>query len=160
MYRLRLEGRSRIALSLALGVLLQLMPLPSALAAIRPPFAIMLVIFWALAAPRLAGIGGGFAVGLALDIYRGSVLGQHALAGSILAYVIARQHLLVRTKPIFEQALLVGGALLGYEALIWLIEGWLGQARGDWTRWLGALAGTLVWPIVARLPTGRLPERT
>lgn len=160
MYRLRLEGRWRIGLSLALGVLLQLLPLPAALAAIRPPFAILMVIFWALMAPRLAGIGSGFAVGLALDVYRGSVLGQHALAAAILAYVIGRQHLLIRTKPLFEQALLVGAALLGYEALIWLIEGWLGQIRGDWTRWLGAIVGAIVWPLLARLPTGRLPERT
>ena len=88
------------------------------------------------------------------------LLPNWALAASILAYVIGRQHLLLRTKPLFEQALLVGAALLGYEALIWLIEGWLGQIRGDWTRWLGALVGAIVWPLLARLPTGRLPERT
>ena len=157
--RPRIEGRWRIALSIALGVLLQLLPLTEAIAILRPPFAILMVIFWTLMAPRMAGIGCGFAAGLALDIYLGSVLGQHALAGSVIAYIVSRQYLMLRTKPVFEQSLLVGAMLLGYELIIWLIEGWLGQSQGDWTRWLGCVTGAMIWPLLARLPTGRLPER-
>lgn len=157
--RLRIEGRWLIGFSIALGVLLQLLPLPEALAIIRPPFAILLVIFWSLMAPRLAGIGAGFGAGLALDVYLGSVLGQYALAGAIIAYIVAHQHLMLRNKPVFEQALLVGALLITHEFLVWLIEGWLGQAQGDWTRWVGCLVGTLIWPLLTRLPTGRLPER-
>jgi rod shape-determining protein MreD len=157
--RLRIEGRWRIGLTIALGISLQLLPLPETLAILRPPFAILLVIFWSLMAPRLSGIGSGFAAGLVLDVYLGSVLGQHALSGAIIAYVVSRQHLMLRTKPVFEQSLLVGAALLVYELTVWLIEGWLGQAQGDWTRWLSCLTGAVIWPLLTRLPTGRLPER-
>ena len=157
--RLRIEGRWLISLSIAASVLLQLLPLPETLAAVRPPFTIMMVILWSLMAPGLAGIGSGFAAGLALDIYLGSVLGQYALAGAIIAYVVVRQHLMLRNKPILEQALLVGALLIAHEFLIWLIEGWMGQSQGDWTRWLGCLTGALIWPLLSRLPTGRLPER-
>lgn len=157
--RLRIEGRWLISLSIAASLLLQLLPLPETLAIIRPPFTIMMVIFWSLMAPRLAGIGSGFAAGLALDIYLGAVLGQYALAGAIIAYVVSRQHLMLRNKPIFEQALLVGALLIAHEFLLWLIEGWLGQSQGDWTRWFGCLTGAIIWPLLSRLPTGRLPER-
>lgn len=157
--RVRIEGRSRILLTLALALMLQWLPLPETMAAIRPPFAMLMVIFWSLMAPRLSGIGSGFGAGLALDVYAGSVLGQHALAGAVIAYLVSRQHLMLRTKSVFEQSLLVGLVLLAYESLIWLIEGWLGQMRGDWTRWLSAVTGFIIWPLLVRLPTGRLPEQ-
>jgi rod shape-determining protein MreD len=142
------ESRTRLALATTAAFLLQALPLPAALAMFRPPFAVLMVIFWSLAAPRLGGIALGFLVGLAIDVQQGVVLGQHALATSLVAYVAVRQHLLVRTKPFLEQSLFVFALLSAWVATCWMIEAFTGQSTGDWTRWLQALTGAVVWPLL------------
>ena len=142
------ESRTRTVLSTLAALALQALPLPATLAMLRPPFAVLLVIFWSLYAPRLGGIALGFFVGLALDVLQGVVLGQHALATSMVAYVAVRQHLLVRTKPFLEQSLFVVALLAAWIAACWIIELFTGQSTGDWTRWLQAATGALLWPLL------------
>lgn len=141
--------RNRLILTSLAAFVLQVLPLPMWLAAIRPPFAVLTVLFWSLIAPRVGGIGLGFAMGLALDVYRGVVFGQHALAGAFIAYVAVRQHLIIRNKQMFEQTLFVGLLLLAFEAMTWAIDGFTGNATGGWTRWLPVLTGSLLWPLTA-----------
>lgn len=141
--------RHRLLLTTLIAFVLQALPLPLWAAAARPPFAALVVIFWSLIAPRLGGVGLGFAVGLALDVYRGVVFGQHALALAFVAYVAVRQHLIIRNKSIFEQTLFVTILLLSFEAIIWVIDGFTGHATGGWTRWLPVLTGPLIWPLTA-----------
>jgi rod shape-determining protein MreD len=107
-----------------------------------------LVIFWSLTAPRVGGIALGFLTGLAIDVYQGVVLGQHALATALVAYIAIRQHLLVRTKPLLEQSLFVLALLLAWVAACWLIEAFTGSSTGDWTRWVTALTGAVIWPLL------------
>jgi len=83
-----------------------------------------------------------------LDILQGVVLGQHALATTLVAYLAVRQHLLVRTKPFVEQSFFVCALLLAWVATCWTIEAFTGQSTGDWTRWLPVLTGAVVWPLL------------
>ena len=138
----------RVALSTVAAFLLQALPLWPTLAALRPPFAVLMVVWWSLAAPRLGGIALGFLVGLGLDVLQGVVLGQHALATSLVAYIAVREHLRVRTKPFLEQSLFVLALLAAWTAVCWAIDGLTGQSTGDWTRWLPVLTGTLTWPLL------------
>jgi cell shape-determining protein MreD len=57
-------------------------------------------------------------------------------------------NLLVRAKPLFEQSLFVFAALMGYEFLLWVIDGWSGHALSAPTRWVHTLTGGLIWPLV------------
>ena len=142
-------ARSRLVLSTLAAFVLQVVPLPWWLAVARPPLAVITVIFWSLIAPRIGGIGLGFLVGLALDVYRGVIFGQHALALSFVAYVAIRQHLIVRNKTMFEQALFAASLLFAFEANTWAVDGWTGHATGGWTRWLPVVTGALIWPLTA-----------
>lgn len=141
--------RGRMLLTTLAAFVLQVLPLPFWLAALRPQFAVITVIFWSIIAPRAGGIALGFVTGLALDVYRGAVFGQHALALAFAAYVAIRQHLLVRTKPLFEQTLFAAGLLLACEVMVWAIDGWTGNAAGGWSRWLPVASGVLLWPLTA-----------
>jgi len=142
-------ARRRLILSTLAAFVLQVVPLPWWLAIVRPPLAVIVVIFWSLIAPRIGGIGLAFLVGLALDVYHGVIFGQHALALSFVAYVAIRQHLLVRNKPLFEQSLFAGGLLFAFEAITWAVDGWTGNATGSWTRWLPVVTGALLWPLTS-----------
>jgi rod shape-determining protein MreD len=141
--------RSRLMWSTLAAFVLQVVPLPWWLSIVRPPIAVMTVIFWSLIAPRIGGVGVGFLIGLALDVYRGVIFGQHALALSFVAYVAIRQHLIVRNKPMFEQTLFVASLLFAFEAITWAVDGWTGNATGGWTRWLPVVTGALIWPLTS-----------
>lgn len=147
--------RLRLALNLVVAFLLQVLPLPPALAMLRPPLLVLAVAWWSLAAPQAGGIGAAFLAGLALDVVRGAVLGQHALATALVAYVAVRQHLLVRHKPVLEQSLFVAALLVLWQAVVSLIGLWTGHAGDGWRGWVPMAVGTLLWPIAAGV-LGRL----
>jgi rod shape-determining protein MreD len=140
--------RGMMIFSTVVALALQFIPLPSILDDVRPPLLVLTVIYWSVAVPRAGGIALGFVAGLAIDVFKGAVLGQYALATSLIAYLSIRQHLLVRHKPVFEQALLVAVALAIYELVAWLIDGWSGHAMSGISRWLPILTGAVVWPVV------------
>ena len=130
------------------ALVLTLIPLPHWLALLRPAFLVLVVLYWSTMMPRGGGMLLGFGGGLSLDVFEGSLLGAHALALSLVTYLAIRLHLLVRAKPLFEQSLFVFAALMVYESLLWVIDGWSGYPLSTPTRWLHTLTGGLIWPLV------------
>ncbi|MFO1401517.1 MAG: rod shape-determining protein MreD [Steroidobacteraceae bacterium] len=142
------ESFGAIAITCVAGLVLSVVPLPHWLALLRPGFLLLVVLYWSTMAPFAGGILLGFLCGLALDVFQQSLLGQHALAVSMLAYLAIRFHLLMRAKPLFEQSLYALAALVAYEVVLWAIDGWTGHPRGGVARLLPAFTGALVWPMV------------
>ena len=144
-------NRVRLTLTLTIAFLLQVAPLPAGLALFRPPFLVLAVAWWSLVMPRLGGIGAGFLAGLALDVVRGVVLGQHALATALVAFVAVRQHLLVRHKPALEQSLFMLALLVLWQGVVWLIDLWTGQSGDGWRAWVPVMVGAVLWPVAAHV---------
>ena len=96
------------------ALILTLLPLPSWLEVARPGFLALTVLYWSIAEPRAGGITLGWICGLLLDAFEGPVLGEHALALAFLAYIAVREHQRIRSKPIFQQSLIVLAALVFY----------------------------------------------
>lgn len=130
------------------ALVLNILPLPAWLSVIRPAFLVLAVLYWSTMAPFVAGMALGFLGGLALDVFQGSLLGEHALVLSFLTYLALRLNLLMRAKPIFEQSLYVLLALLIYESLLWVIDGWTGRSLSSPLRWIHVISGALIWPLV------------
>ncbi len=130
------------------ALVLNILPLPQWLQVIRPAFLVLAVLYWSTMAPFVAGMALGFVGGLALDVFQGSLLGEHALVLAFLTYLALRLNLLMRAKPIFEQSLYVLVALIAYETLLWLIDGWTGRSLSNPLRWVHTLTGALIWPVV------------
>lgn len=141
------EPRGAMLLSAFIALIFQVVPLPGWLAIVRPAFLVIVVLYWSIAAPRAGGLFFPFLCGLALDVFRGAVLGEHALALVIVAFLAIRFHLLIRNKPLFEQALIAFAALALYEFVAWCIDGWIGHSLTG-LRWLHPVTGGLLWPIV------------
>jgi rod shape-determining protein MreD len=144
-------GRGRMLLSVVAGLVLTVFPLPAWLDVLRPAFMALVVLYWSVNAPRLGGIALGFFSGLALDVFQGPVLGQHALALSLVAYIAVREHQRIRTKPPLQQALMVFGALAVYEFVMFAIDGWSGHPVTSPLRWVHTVTGALIWPPVAAI---------
>ena len=141
------ESFGRVLLTVVVALVLTVLPLPSWLDAVRPAFLVITVLYWSIAAPRVGGIGLGFFSGVALDVFGGAVLGQHALALTAITYVTVREHQKIRLKPSFQQALIMLGALLAYEFILFAIDGWTGHPMTSPLRWIHTLTGALIWPV-------------
>lgn len=137
-----------VAVTALLGLILTLVPLPHWLAIARPAFLVLVVLYWSTMTPFAAGIGLGFVSGLALDVFQGSLLGEHALALAFVTYLAVRLHLLMRAKPLFEQSIFVFAGLLVYEFLLWVIDGWSGHPITGPARWVHTLSGGIIWPVI------------
>ncbi|HEX4024898.1 MAG TPA: rod shape-determining protein MreD [Steroidobacteraceae bacterium] len=140
--------RTTVVLTSLVALVLSLVPLPHWAAILRPAFLVLVVLYWSTMLPRAGGMTLGFGGGMTLDAFHGAVLGEHALALSFVTYLAIRLNLLVRAKPLFEQSLFVFAALMAYEFLLWVIDGWSGYPLSTPTRWVHTLTGGLIWPLV------------
>jgi len=130
---------------------LTVLPLPQWLDIVRPAFLTLTVLYWSIATPRAGGVGLGWLCGLLLDVVQGPVLGQHALALSLVSYLAVREHQRIRSKPAFQQSLIVFGALAIYEFMVFAIDGWSGHPITSPLRWIHTVTGALVWPAAAAI---------
>ena len=140
------ESRTRLLLSALVALALTALPLPPWLDMARPAFLVLTVLYWSINAPRSGGVAFGFFAGLMLDVFQGPVLGEHALALSLITYVAVREHQRIRSKPAFQQALIVFAALVVYEFVLFAIDGWTGHPVTSPVRWIHTLTGALIWP--------------
>ncbi len=153
---------ARIAMlkTVAGALILTLLPLPSWLEVIRPGFLALTVLYWSIVAPRAGGIALGWFCGLLLDAIEGPVLGEHALALALIAYLGVREHQRIRSKPLFQQSLIVFAALIIYEFVLFAIDGWTGHPLTTPLRWIPTLTGALVWPAAAAILARSYHPRT
>ena len=155
----RREPRWAVAFTVLLALTLQALPLPTWLEAVRPSFVGIVVIYWAIYAPHAGGIFAPWLAGLALDVFKGDVLGQNALAIALVAYIAMSFHQRLRNQTLIQQSLFVFAVLTLNEAVVWGIEGWTGHSISSPWRWIQPMIGAMLWPFVAML-VGRTHVRS
>ncbi|RJQ45613.1 MAG: rod shape-determining protein MreD [Gammaproteobacteria bacterium] len=138
-----------IIASFVAALLLTLLPLPDVLAAARPAWMAMTLIYWCLALPGRIGVGGAWAAGLLLDAAQGALLGQHALSFALIAYSATRLHLGIRQLPLLQQAAAVAVLILFLDQMLgFWIKGMSQQAPWSWSYWLATPASMMIWPAM------------
>lgn len=142
----RQPGARVVVATLMVAFLLDHLPLPEWLARINPDWLALVLIYWCLALPHRVGIGVAWVSGLFLDVQQGTVFGQHALALTIIAYIIITQHQRIRVFPLAQQALLICVLLLLSQLLTLWIRSLMGFSPQHWTYWAPAFTSMLIWP--------------
>jgi len=155
----RREPRWAVFFTVLIALILQVLPLPDWLSAVRPSFITMVVIYWSIFAPHAGGIFAPWLAGLVLDVFKGDVLGQNALAVALVAYIVMSFHQRLRNQTLVQQSLFVFAMLMLNEVVIWGIEGWSGHSMSSTWRWVQPWIGAMLWPFVALL-VGRTHSRT
>ena len=146
---------STIMASFALALFLNFLPWRDL--RLVPDFVALVVVFWCVRQPRLVGLGVAWTLGLITDAGNGVLLGQHALAYSLLAFLgIWLSRRILWFGPGL-QALHVGAMLVAAQGVSLLVRLAAGNDFPGWPILVGPLAGAILWPFVTWLLL--LPQR-
>jgi rod shape-determining protein MreD len=142
------QGMLIILLTFIVSLIITLIPLPDMLRPFRPPWYTLVLIYWAMAHPERIGVGSGWMLGLIVDVMTGSLLGQHAMTLSLIAYIVVKLHAQIRVFPMWQQSVAVM-ILLFLEPLIatWAM-GISHQPPPPILYWTTPVIGMLLWPWI------------
>src|SRR2546423_5115735 len=141
--------------SFALALFLNFLPWPDL--RLVPDFVALVLAFWCVRQPRLVGIGVGWMLGLVADAGNGVLLGQHALAYSLLAFLsIWLSRRILWFGPML-QALHVAIMLAVAQSLVLVVRIAAGDPFPGWAIYMSPLAGAVLWPMVSWILT--IPQR-
>jgi rod shape-determining protein MreD len=159
-YLLLPANRAFITFSLAFAFILNL--LPWGRSPWVPDFLALVLVFWNVHQPRKVGIGIAFLFGLLMDVHDASLLGEHALAYSLLSYgAIALHRRVPWFGPLGRMVHVLPLFVLAEIATV-LARVAVGSGAPGWSVLLSALATTLLWPLAELLllaPQRRAVER-
>lgn len=144
----RRHGAGVIALSFLVALMLTMLPLPHWAEPGRPEWVAMVLIYWCMAVPQRVGIGVGWVMGLFLDVVNGTLLGQHALALAVVAYLTFSLHQRVRVFPLWQQAFTILLLVALEQMLVLWVKGVIGDDPETWQYWWPSLTSMLLWPWV------------
>ena len=148
MIKDKASRRTPVIVTLVVGLMLTIMPLPESLDPFRPDWLVLLMIFWAMQLPRTWSIGTAWVVGLIVDVTQGTFLGQHALAFCVVIFMTVRFHLLMRVFPLPQLSATVFGLLAVYQFLLFWANGVAGVHAASTVYWGPVITGALIWPVL------------
>ena len=136
-----------IVLSLLVALLIDFLPWKDV--ALVPDFVALVLTFWCVRQPRLVGLGVGWLLGLVMDTGNGVLLGQHALAYSLLAFAAITLSRRILWFSWLHQAMHVAILLVGAKSVEVLVRLAAGAQFPGLTLIVGPLLGALLWPVVS-----------
>jgi rod shape-determining protein MreD len=142
----RREKYSTLAVALFVAILLTLLPLPDAIEPLRPYWAGLVLIYWALEARQMVSLGMAFLIGILLDILTGSLMGMHALSLVVMIYLVQRFRSRMRFFPPWQQGLSILALLINDRIINLWVSSLLGEPMPTWHYWLAPLVGMVLWP--------------
>jgi rod shape-determining protein MreD len=135
-----------IILTLVIALVLTLLPMPGWTVWLRPAWVLMVLIYWAMITPYRVSVGVAWMTGLVVDLLNGTLLGEHALAFTVVIYFVSRMYIRLRMHPMLQQGLNVLVFVLLYQFILYCIQGFIGQLPVSNLYWLSSITSMLLWP--------------
>lgn len=129
-----------------MALILALLPMPDAAIWFRPAWVLLVLIYWTMTIPHRVNVGTAFAMGIIIDLMTGTLLGEHALALTMVIYLVSRMNMRLRMYPMMQQGLCVLFFVLFYQFIIYCTQGFIGNLPPSHLYWLSAITSTLLWP--------------
>ena len=138
-----------IAFSLIVAFVLNLMPWGQMVGV--PDFVALALVFWNIHQPHKVGISVAFMMGLLMDVNEATLLGENALAYTLLSYFAIMIHRRVLWFPLRTQALHVLPLMLVAQAVQLVVQLMVTGKSPDWFYFSESLVSALLWPVVSLL---------
>lgn len=148
-----------IGLSLLLALGFNLLPLGRHAA--LPDLLALVLVFWNVHQPRRVGVGVAFVFGLLMDVHQGALLGQHALAYTLLSFVAITIHRRLLWFGVVEQALQIVPLFYAAHLVSLAVRLIAGDMFPGWGILVAPALESLLWPVVTVLllaPQRRAPD--
>ncbi len=130
-------------------------------AAWAPDLLALTLVFWGVHQPQRIGIGAAFLFGLLVDVHQGSVLGQHALAYSVLNFLAIAIHRRLLWFSLAAQSLHVLPLLITAHLVALAVRLMVGGHFPGWSLLLAPVIEAVLWPLATLLlllPQRRAPD--
>jgi rod shape-determining protein MreD len=138
--------RLLIGITFLIAMIVSLIRWPDWAQIFRPDWVGMVLIYWCLAIPNRVGVGTGWVVGLIEDILYGSLLGQYALAKTMIAFFAIKMHLKIRMFPRWQQAIVVFMMLLAGQFVVAWIRSFAEVGVTSVPFFTPSIVGMVLWP--------------
>jgi rod shape-determining protein MreD len=118
-------------------------------AAWLPDLLALVLVFWTIHQPMRVGMTVAFVLGLVMDVHQSALLGQHALAYTVLSFLAIAMHrrLLWFSAP--SQAVHVLPLFVAAHALTLIVRMISGDDFPGWSMLLAPVLEALLWPVVS-----------
>jgi rod shape-determining protein MreD len=144
-YLLLPASRAFIAFTILVAFVLNILPWGRTYGV--PDFLAIVLVFWNIHQPRKVGIGIAFLVGLLMDVHASALLGERALAYSLLSYGAMSMHRRVPWFRLGGQMLHVLPLFLLAQLVVVAVRMALGGPFPGLGYFLQSLSSTLLWPL-------------
>jgi len=146
-----------MALTLFVGLMLNLLPWSGAALLLRPDFLAITLLFWSIREPLRMGIGVAWGMGLMVDVADGVLFGQNALAYSLAVFIALLLHRRILMFTPWQQTFYVLLLLLALQAMTLLIRLSTGVDFIGMGYFAASVSGALLWPLLTLLL--QLPQK-
>ena len=126
-----------------------------------PDFLALVLVFWSIHQPQRVGIGMAFVFGLLIDVHQGAMLGQHALAYTVLSFLAIAIHRRLLWFRAPSQAFQVLPLFAAAHAIELCVRMMAGGAFPGWPLLLAPVLESALWPAISvllLLPQRRAPN--
>lgn len=134
--------------TLFLALLCQLFPWTGQGIIFRPDFMLVVLLYWLLRTPYLCNVGTAWVVGLLVDLATGSLLGQHALAFSLTAYIALSFQRRLVLFSVVQVASYVFALLVFTRITLLVLKLFAGHEAPSWHYFWPAVTSILLWQIM------------
>ena len=146
-----------IGFTLIAALILNLLPWSGLALTLKPDFVALVVLYWCIQQPRKVGFAIAWALGLTMDVAYGSLLGQHALSYSVLAFggIVLHRRVLMFTMK--DQVLHVIPLLLLNDVIVLTVRKLAGGDFPGFRYFVGSMIAGALWPLLCFLL--KLPQK-
>jgi rod shape-determining protein MreD len=126
-----------------------------------PDFLAVALVFWNVHQPRRVGIFAAFVFGVMMDVHDGALLGQHALAYSLLSFFAITIHRRLLWFNVPSQAAQIFPLFLAAHLVSLAVRMTAGGMFPGWAVLLSPLIEAALWPVasfVLLAPQRRPPD--
>ena len=140
---------STIVASFVGALLLDFLPWPDL--RLVPDFVALVIVFWCVRQPRLVGLGVAWTLGLLTDAGNGVLLGEHALAYSLAAFIALWLSRRILWFGPALQSLHVALILVTAQAAQLIVRLAAGDPFPGWAIFVGPVVAAALWPAASWL---------
>jgi rod shape-determining protein MreD len=112
-----------------------------------PDVLAVLLVFWTVHQPMRVGIGAAFVFGLLTDVHQGALLGQNAMAYTVLSFIAITIHRRLLWFPVSSQMIQVFPLFAAAHLVEICLRLMVGGTFPGWSILLAPVWESLLWPV-------------